>query len=220
MLSAMCLNSAVRPSLQSKAKETIMHIAPTVPTKKIDEAGVGFSTQRTYIGAAVVRPNAKRHLEGRGIYVDDIALPRLAHVVYLRSPLAHARIGAIDADQARGMPGIIAIVDGHEIATICTPWTGTLAHLIGMKSAPQYPLAIERACWQGEPVLAIVAETRHQAEDALQTIVVDWQELPVVGNMETALAPKTPVIHPALGDNLCFHKEIDTGAVDGWISGN
>lgn len=188
-----------------------MHIAPT---KEIDEVATGPSSNVPYIGASVARPNAKRHLEGRGVYVDDVSLPRLAHVVYLRSPLAHARIGDIDALQARGMPGIIAIVDGHEIATICTPWTATLAHLVGMKSAPQYPLAIDRACWQGEPVLAIVAETRHQAEDALQTIVVDWQELPVVGNMETALAPETPVIHPALGDNLCFHKEIDTGGVD------
>lgn len=188
-----------------------MHIAPT---KEIDEVATGPSAQVPYIGASVARPNAKRHLEGRGVYVDDVSLARLAHVVYLRSPLAHARIGGIDAVQARGMPGIIAIVDGHEIATICTPWTATLAHLVGMKSAPQYPLALDRACWQGEPVLAIVAETRHQAEDALQTIVVDWQELPVVANMETALAPETPVIHPALGDNLCFHKEIDTGAVD------
>lgn len=188
-----------------------MHIAPT---QEIDEVATGSGAQIPYIGASVARPNARRHLEGRGVYVDDVSLARLAHVVYLRSPLAHARIGGIDAVQARGMPGIIAIVDGHEIATICTPWTATLAHLVGMKSAPQYPLALDRACWQGEPVLAIVAETRHQAEDAMQTIVIDWQELPVVADMEAALAPETPVIHPALGDNLCFHKEIDTGAVD------
>jgi carbon-monoxide dehydrogenase large subunit len=192
---------------------------PLVPTKEIERVATGPGTQRSYIGAAVTRPNAKRHLEGRGVYVDDIVLPRMAHVVYLRSPLAHARIGVIDDEQARAMPGIIAIVDGREIATICTPWVGTLAHLTGMKSAPQYPLAIERACWQGEPVLAIVAETRHQAEDALQTIVVDWQELPVVGNMETALAPETPVIHPELGDNLCFRKTVDTGTVDEAFAG-
>ena len=166
------------------------------------------------IGAAVARPNAKRHLEGRGVYVDDLELPRMAHVVYLRSPLAHARIGAIDAAHARTMSGIIAIFDGRDIAAICTPWTGTLAHLAGMKSMPQYPLALERVCWQGEAVLAIVAESRRQGEDALQTIAVDWQELPVVSAMETALAPDTPVIHPELGDNLCFRKQIDTGAVD------
>jgi carbon-monoxide dehydrogenase large subunit len=184
------------------------------PKPQIDDLIIGTNAQKAYIGSAVARPNAKRHLEGRGVYVDDLSLPRMAHVVFLRSPLAHALIGAVDAEFARTMPGVIAIVDGREIAEICSPWTGTLEHLTGMKSAPQYPLAIERTCWQGEPVLAIVADTRRQAEDALQTIVVDWQELPVVAHMETALAPATPVIHPALGDNLCFHKTIDTGDVD------
>lgn len=196
-----------------------MHIAPTAPVETSDRAAPDTALPRGYIGASVVRPNARRHLEGRGTYVDDISLPRLAHVVYLRSPLAHAGIGAIDATQARSMPGIIAVVDGREIATVCTPWTATLAHVVGMKSAPQYPLAVERVCWQGEPVLAIVAETRHQAEDALQTIIVDWQELPVVGCMEAAADPDTPPIHPILGDNLCFHKEIDTGAVDEAFAG-
>jgi carbon-monoxide dehydrogenase large subunit len=167
-----------------------------------------------YIGTAVPRPTAKRHLEGRGTYVDDIVLARLAHVVYLRSPLAHARIGRIDADDARAMPGVIAIVDGRQIATICKPWVATLAHLQGMKSAPQYPLAIERACWQGEPVLAVVAHTRQQAEDALQLVNVEWEELPAVADMETALAAGAPVIHPELGDNLCFSRAIDTGGVD------
>ena len=100
-----------------------------------------------YIGASVTRPNAKRHLEGRGVYVDDIVLARLAHVVYLRSPMAHARIGAIDASVARGMPGIIAVVDGKQVAAICSPWVATLAHLPGMKSAAQYPLAMEKVCW-------------------------------------------------------------------------
>jgi len=172
------------------------------------------TTQRRYVGASVKRPNMRRHLEGRGCYVDDISLPRLAHVVYLRSPLAHARFSIVDVAQARRMPGVIAIVDGREIARVCSPWVATLAHLQGMKSAPEYPLAIDRACWQGEPVLAIVAETRHQAEDALQYVEVDWQELPVVHDMETALLPETPVIHPELGDNLCFTKTIDTGDVE------
>jgi carbon-monoxide dehydrogenase large subunit len=101
------------------------------PTPDIEGLAIGRNTQKAYIGSAVVRPNAKRHLEGRGVYVDDLTLPRLAHVVYLRSPLAHARIGAIDAQLARTMPGIIAIVNGKEIAAICTPWTATLAHLAG-----------------------------------------------------------------------------------------
>ena len=179
---------------------------------------VGFDRQRL-IGRSVTRPNARRLLEGRGCYVDDISLPRMAHVVYLRSPFAHARIEGVDSRAALAMPGMIAVVDGREIATICSPWVATLAHLTGMKSAPQYPLAIDRACWQGEPVLAVVAQSRREAEDALQTIVVEWTELPAITSMQAAIAPDAYVIHPDLGDNVCFTRTIDTGAVDEAFAG-
>jgi carbon-monoxide dehydrogenase large subunit len=167
-----------------------------------------------YIGTSRERPSARRLVQGQGVYVDDIELPRLCHAVFWRSPVAHCRILAIRADEARRMPGVVMVADGRDIATVCKPWVATLAHLAGMKSAPQYPLAIERACWQGEPVVAIVAETREQAEDALQRIEVDYEMLPPVVDMETALDPATPVIHPDLGDNLCFTRHLDTGGVD------
>ena len=167
-----------------------------------------------YIGVSVPRTGARRLVEGRGTYLDDIRLPRMAHVVYWRSPVAHCRIAGIDRSAALAMPGVIAVIDGAEVATLCKPWVATLGHLAGMKSAPQHALAIDRACWQGEPVVAIVAETRAQAEDALQHLHVDWQDLPAVTSMETALDPATPLIHPALGDNLCFTRSLDTGGVD------
>jgi carbon-monoxide dehydrogenase large subunit len=138
----------------------------------------------------------------------------MAHVVYWRSPVAHMRILSINPDFARMMPGVLAVVDGKQMATLCKPWVATLSHLAGMKSAPQYPLAVERACWQGEPVVAVVAETRAQAEDALQYLHVEWEELTAVVSMDTALDAATPLIHPALGDNLCFTRDLDTGAVD------
>ena len=167
-----------------------------------------------YIGTSVARAGARRLVEGQGTYVDDIPLPRLAHVVYWRSPVAHCRIVRIGRDVAQAMPGVIAIVDGAQVATVCKPWVATLGHLAGMKSAPQHPLALERACWQGEPVVAVVAETRAEAEDAIQHLEVDWEALPVVADMETALHPSTPVIHAELGDNLCFTRTLDTGGVD------
>jgi carbon-monoxide dehydrogenase large subunit len=167
-----------------------------------------------YIGAPVARAGARRLVEGRGTYVDDIKLPRMAHVVYWRSPVAHCRIVAIVHEFARLMPGVIAIVDGAQVAAICKPWVATLGHLAGMKSAPQYALAIDRACWQGEPVVAVVAETRAQAEDALQYLQVEWEALPAAVEMETALDAATPLIHPELGDNLCFTRRLDTGGVD------
>ncbi|MDB5899470.1 MAG: carbon monoxide dehydrogenase [Ramlibacter sp.] len=167
-----------------------------------------------HIGTSRERPSARRLVQGQGVYVDDIELPRMAHVVFWRSPVAHCRILKIDAEAARGMPGVVMVADGRDIATVCKPWVATLAHLAGMKSAPQHALAIERACWQGEPVVAVVAETREQAEDALQLVQVDFERLTPVVDMETALDPATPVIHPELGDNLCFTRTLDTGGVD------
>lgn len=166
-----------------------------------------------YIGASLPRPDARRLLQGRGRYTDDILLPRTAHVVYVRSPYAHARIVAIDAVQAACSPGVIRVVAGREVARICRPWMGILTHLKGLKSAPQYPLAMDRACWQGEPVVAIAAESRAQAEDAAQLVDVEWEPLPAVTDPERALEPDTPVIHPELGDNLAYQREIDTGGV-------
>lgn len=166
------------------------------------------------VGQGVARPNSRRLVEGRGTYVDDVELPRTAHVAYLRSPHAHARILGIDASAALDMTGIVAVIDGRQLAEVCAPFVGTLSHMAGMRSPPQYALAIDRACWQGEAVLAVVAETRALAEDAVQAIQVDWEILPATARMETALAPETPVIHPDLGSNLCFHREIDTGGVD------
>ena len=99
-----------------------------------------------YIGANSDRPSVRRLVQGQGTYTDDVELPRMAHVVFWRSQVAHCRILAIHADAARAMPGVIMVADGHDLARICKPWVATLAHLAGMKSAPQYPLAIDRAC--------------------------------------------------------------------------
>ena len=167
-----------------------------------------------HIGLAIPRPNIERLTQGRGQYVDDIELPRMAHVVFWRSPVAHARITRIEREQALAMPGVLAVYTGHDLAAVCKPWVATLTHLAGIKSAPQYPMALERACWQGEPVVAVVANTRAQAEDALQQVQVEWQDLPAALDMNTALDADTPVIHPELGDNLCFTRSLDTGGVD------
>jgi carbon-monoxide dehydrogenase large subunit len=173
-----------------------------------------LSPARPLIGQGVARPNAKRLVEGRGCYVDDLDLPNMAHVVYLRSPHGHARILEIDASAALDLPGVVAVIDGAQLSQICAPFIGTLSHLAGMRSAPQHCLAIERACWHGEAVLAVVAESRVQAEDAMHAIAVTWETLPAVTDMERALDPATPVIHAELGNNLCFHREIDSGGVD------
>src|SRR5438874_11537781 len=173
----------------------------------------GTRVDRGYIGESVPRPNAQRLLQGRGAFIDDLRFPRLAHVAFFRSPYAHARIRKLDFSKALASPGVIGIFDGRAVAEYCTPWVAVLAHLKGIKSPPQHAIAIERACWQGEAVAAVVAESRSQAEDAAQLIEAEWEELPVVVEMDEALAGKT-VIHPELGDNICFKREFDSGGVD------
>jgi carbon-monoxide dehydrogenase large subunit len=192
-------------------------LADTVLVKIAADQPSGLSAldrPNSYIGRSVPRPNLARLTQGRGQYVSDIALPRMAHVAFVRSPHAHARIKTIDSAEAKKSSGVIAVVTGAELAKVITPWIGVLTHLKGIKSAPQYAIAVDRACWQGEAVCAVVAKTRAEAEDACALIDVDYEVLPSVTDAETALDAKTPVIHPELGDNLTFERVLDVGQVD------
>jgi aerobic carbon-monoxide dehydrogenase large subunit len=168
----------------------------------------------SYIGRSVPRPNLDRLTQGRGQYVSDIILPRMVHVAFLRSPHAHARIKSIEARHAKSAPGVVAVVTGAELTKVITPWVGVLTHLKGIKSAPQHAIAVDRACWQGEAVCAVVAKTRAEAEDACALIDVDYEPLAAVTDPETALDRATPVIHPELGDNLTFERALVAGDPD------
>jgi carbon-monoxide dehydrogenase large subunit len=169
----------------------------------------------SYVGRTLARSGARRAVAGRATYTDDLTLPRMLHAAFVRSPYAHARIVRIASEAASRVPGVVKVMTGAELAKLCTaPWVGTLTCFPGMKSAPQYPLAVDRACWQGEPVVIVVAQTRALAEDAAELVEIDWQELPAVTDKEAALAKNAPVLHASLGDNLAFRKVIDTGGVD------
>jgi carbon-monoxide dehydrogenase large subunit len=181
-------------------------------TKIIDPRSI--DRPNSYIGKSVPRPNVRKLVEGRGQYVDDVVLPRMVHVAFVRSPLPHARIAGIEAAEALQLTGVLRVFTGKDLAAVCEPWVGVLAHLKGMKSAPQHPLAVERATWVGEAVAAVVAETRAIAEDAAAKVHVSYEPLPAVVDMETALSPGTPVIHPEMGDNLCFQRINEAGSVE------
>lgn len=168
----------------------------------------------SYIGKTVPRPNATKLVQGRGRYVDDIVLPRMLHVAFSRSPVAHAKIVGIDLDDAKAVKGVMRIFTGADLAEVCTPWVAVLAHLKGLKSPPEHPLAVDRACWVGEPVVAVVATTRAAAEEAASLVFVEYEDLPAVTDTMTALDKDTPVIHPELGDNLAFRRLHEEGNVD------
>tara|TARA_B100000676_G_scaffold313540_1_gene396787 strand:- start:33983 stop:36370 length:2388 start_codon:yes stop_codon:yes gene_type:complete len=169
----------------------------------------------SYVGRTLSRDAAKRAVAGRGRYTDDINPARTLHAAFVRSPYGHAKILSVDVEEAKQQPGVALVMTGAELAEMCTgPWVGTLTCFDGMKSAPQYPMAVDRACWQGEPLVMVVASSRAAAEDAAEFVMIEYEELPVVIDKETALDPDTPAIHPDLGDNLAFEKTIETGDVD------
>jgi carbon-monoxide dehydrogenase large subunit len=168
----------------------------------------------SYIGRSVARPNAKRLLAGRGRYVTDLMLPRMLHVAFVRSPYAHARIGSIDPSAAKAMPGVRLIATGQDLARICKPWVGTLDHFKGMKSSEQWPLPIQKVVWAGQAVVAVVADTRAQAEDAAEAVTIDFEEIAPVVDIDGARAADSEIIAPEIGSNVCFNTRIDTGGID------
>jgi carbon-monoxide dehydrogenase large subunit len=163
------------------------------------------------IGASRARPEARRLSSGQGCYIDDIVLPRMLHAAFLRSPFAHARIRSMDVGAARSQPGVAAILTGAELARICAPWRTALANFPDHHSPLQHALAIDEVAWQGEGVAVAVAESRAEAEDALEHVTVDWQELPVVADALKALAADAPQTHAALNSNLAIERKRESG---------
>ena len=174
-----------------------------------------YDRPNSYIGRTLPGPAPGGPVAGRGHYTDDITPPRTLHAAFVRSPYAHARILKIDVEAAKAAPGVKLVMTGAELAEMCTgPWIGTLTVFENMKAEPQYPMAVDRACWHGEPVVMIIAETRAQAEDAGELVMVDYEELPVVINKDTALNAGSPVIHANLGDNKAWENTLGSGDVD------
>lgn len=173
-----------------------------------------FDRPNSYIGRSVPRPDARRLLQGRGQYVDDLQLPRMVRAAFVRSPHAHARIGAIEIDAARALPGVVAVFTSEDLSDTVTPYVGVLTHLQGLRSPPQWPLAVGKVCWVGEPVVMVLAQSRALAEDACELVDIDYEPLDAVCDAESALDAATPVIHADLGSNLCWERLVEAGDVD------
>src|SRR5213592_1873918 len=132
------------------------------------------------IGESIKRKEDGRFLRGKGNYLDDIELPAMLHMVILRSPHAHARINSVDTAAASSMPGVIAVVTGELMAQHKLAWMPTLSY------DTQAVLATDKVRLQGQEVAAVIAETKYQAEDARDAIVVDYDVLPAVTSPQQA----------------------------------
>ena len=173
-----------------------------------------FDKPTDYIGKSIPRSDAARLLRGQGRYVDDIQLPRMVHAVFLRSPYAHAKINAIDISQAMKLSGVVAIFTGKDIAQHVEPYVGVLSHLPGLRSPAQYPLAVDVARWQGEPVAVVICASRASGEDALEHIRVDYENLTSVTDTMNALLPDAPLIHKEYDSNLAWKREVEVGDLE------
>jgi carbon-monoxide dehydrogenase large subunit len=175
------------------------------------------------IGAAVPRIEDRRLLRGLGRYTDDHAPPGALHLVFVRSPHAHAVIGAIDSAAALAMPGVAGVITGTDLDALGTLQTSVQRHLPDGSPMPRPPyrvLATDRARFVGDPVAAVLAETRSQARDAAEAVLVDWQEMPAVTDAAAALHGGPAVWPEHAPGNLCFlFRQGDAAATDAAFAG-
>ena len=162
-----------------------------------------------YFGKRIKRNEDPRLLTGQGLYVDDVNLPHMLHVAFLRSPYAHARIRNIDVSQARQRAGVIAIFTAHDLGDYWKPGPLLVSPPpvkdITFNEKTQVPLAKDKVKFAGEPVVMVLAESRYIAEDALADIQVDYEPLEAVVDMQKALASDSPIIHEEIGSNIAAH---------------
>jgi carbon-monoxide dehydrogenase large subunit len=171
------------------------------------------------VGQSVRRVEDPRLLAGQGRYVDDLRLPRMVSAAFVQSPHAHARLRRVDVSRAAALPGVVAVLTGEEAARRCRPWRGILTDYVGMKTPLQYPLAVGKVRYVGEPVVAVAAADRYVAEDACDLVEVEYEPLPAVVDPEAAMQSGAAVIDKEVGDNVIYRGGFDKGEVDRAFAG-
>ena len=176
-----------------------------------------------FVGRALPRREDRRLLTGRGQFIADLDLPHMLHAVFVRSPVAHARIGSVHLAQALAAPGVVCALSGADLLELLPPvpdtqlslpskWTALVQHKF---INPQQPLlAHDKVRHVGEAVAVIVAESRYAAEDAAQLVGLDLDPLPPVVDPEAALRPGGPIVHDKFHTNLIGAFTIGKGDID------
>jgi aerobic carbon-monoxide dehydrogenase large subunit len=149
------------------------------------------------LGNAVRRVEDPELLVGHGTFVDNLRPDGITHAVFVRSPIAHARVTAVDTSEAEQSPGVVAVLTGQDVADRPVPTFGS-----ANEDLERTALATDKVRFVGEPVALVVAETRPQAVDAAELVDVDYDELPAVSDMEAALTADAPLQFEELGSNV------------------
>ena len=142
-----------------------------------------------WVGRRLPRADARRLVAGRGRYVDDMPARGELHAAFLRSPYPHAAFRVADSEQAARAPGVAAVLVAADLAPVCRDWVCPSLAFPGLVSPAQRALADGRAAYQGEPVAMVLAASRAQAEDAVERLVVEWQELPAITDLHARWSP-------------------------------
>lgn len=172
---------------------------------------VSRQASEKWVHASLSRKEDGRLVRGRGLFVDDYTVGGMLHMALVRSPYAHARIVKIDTSKAEALPGVVCTLTGKEIAGVCSPFMQ-----IGPGNAQNirdFPMAVEKAIYQGEPVVAIVAKNPRIAADAAQLVDVEYEALEAVVDWKSALEDKS-ILHPTLGTNHHWQGMFEYGEVD------
>ncbi len=163
-----------------------------------------------YVGQRVKRNEDPRLLTGQALFIDDVDLPGMLHAAFLRSDYAHARIRRIDTSAALSRPGVVAIYTAQNMGDFWRPGPLLVPAPHSIPGAvfhkrTQIPLAKDKVRHVGEPIAVVIAESRYLAEDALADIVVDFESLEAVVDLERAFEPDAPLVHDDLESNLAAH---------------
>ena len=166
---------------------------------------------KNWVGQALPRKEENRLLRGRGKFADDIKLREMLYLRFVRSPYAHAKIVSVDVSAAEALAGVVGTLTGAEIAAQTQPFI-EIAPDPGGK-IKDYPLAVSKVRYQGEPVVAIVAESPSLADDAAELVQVEYEALDPVVDAEAALTDKS-VLHDEAGTNRVWNGVFEYGDVD------
>ena len=165
------------------------------------------------IGARVKRTEDPRLLTGLGAFTDDRQVPRVLHVAFRRSDQPHARIRATDCTAARAAPGVVAVLTADDLFGAVKPLVA-VSRMANYHATPFLPLAHGKVRYVGEPVVGVVAQSRYQAEDALELLNIDYEPLPLVIDPEAAVRPDAPLLYEEAGTNVLVAREFKRGDAD------
>jgi len=176
------------------------------------ETEAGTLQKGAAMGQSVPRKEDNRLVQGQGVFVDDVKRHGMGYLHFVRSPYAHAKIGSIDVSSALELPGVYGTLTGDEVAILTDPFFQIAAPPGG--HVKDYALAVGKVRYLGEPVVAVVAETRELARDAAELVWVDYEPLAVVVDARRAGDDDAPVLHEEAGGNMSYTGVWEWGDVD------